>query len=149
MARFKLEEGCWVLIGDGRKALFLVNEGDEKFPNLRRLSVRLHETPATHDMGTDAPGRSFASVGARRSALQTTDWHDLEEHRFAATIAAEINAAARDNRFKRLLIVAPPKILADLRQELSPMARGKLVGEMDKDLTKHSIAEIERLLTAH
>ncbi len=149
MARFRLEEGCWVLIGDGRKALFLVNEGDEKFPNLRRLAVRLHETPATHTMGSDAPGRSFASVGARRSALETTDWHDLEEHQFAATIAAQINAACRDNQFKRLLIVAPPKILADLRQELSPMARGKLVGEVDKDLTKHSIAEIERLLTAH
>jgi protein required for attachment to host cells len=144
-----LEEGCWVLIGDGRKALFLVNEGDEKFPNLRRQSVRLNETPATHEVGTDAPGRSFASVGTRRSALQTTDWHDLEEHRFAGTVAAEINAAARDGLFKRLLIVAPPKILADLRQALSPQARARLIGELDKDLTKHSIDEIERLLTAH
>jgi protein required for attachment to host cells len=149
MAKYRLEEGCWVLIGDGHKALFLVNEGDEKFPNLRRRSVRLNETPATHDVGSDAPGRSFSSIGPRRSALETTDWHALEEHRFAGTIAAEINAAARDGRFKQLLIVAPPKILADLRQALSPQARAAVIGELDKDLTKHSIDAIERLLTAH
>jgi hypothetical protein len=31
--------------GDGQKALFLINEGDEKFPNLRRLAVEEHKDP--------------------------------------------------------------------------------------------------------
>jgi protein required for attachment to host cells len=35
----KLAHGAWVFVGDGQKALFLINEGDEKFPNLRRLAV--------------------------------------------------------------------------------------------------------------
>jgi copper(I)-binding protein len=41
----KLAHGAWVFVGDGKKALFLVNEGDEKFPNLRRLAVEEHKDP--------------------------------------------------------------------------------------------------------
>jgi protein required for attachment to host cells len=149
MTPFALQEGAWVLIGDGRKALILVNEGDAKFPNLRRLSVEWHDNPATHDQGTDAPGRTFAGLGGRRSAVETTDWHTLEESRFAATIADKINDSARQGQFKQLLIVAPPKTLAELRRRLSAETRHRLTGEVDKDLTKHSIEEIERLLTAH
>jgi protein required for attachment to host cells len=39
----KLAHGAWVFVGDGQKALFLINEGDEKFPNLRRLAVEEHK----------------------------------------------------------------------------------------------------------
>jgi protein required for attachment to host cells len=148
MAPFALQEGAWVLVGDGRRALILVNAGDAKFPNLRRLAVEWHDNPPTREQGTDAPGRAFAGRGARRSAVETTDWHEIEESRFAATIAAKINDSARLGQFKHLLIVAPPKTLAELRRRLSEQTRHTLVGEVDKDLTKHSIAEIERLLTA-
>jgi hypothetical protein len=41
----KLAHGAWVFVGDGRNALFLINEGDEKFPNLRRLAVEEHKDP--------------------------------------------------------------------------------------------------------
>jgi protein required for attachment to host cells len=149
MAPVALQEGAWVLVGDGRRALLLVNEGDAKFPNLRRLSVEWHDNPPTHDQGTDAPGRAFASPGGRRSAFEATDWHEIEESRFAATIAAKINDAARRRQFTQLLIVAPPKTLAELRRHLSDQARHNLAGEVGKDLTKHTIADIERLLTAH
>jgi protein required for attachment to host cells len=54
----KLAHGAWVFVGDGQKALFLINEGDEKFPNLRRLVVEEHKDPH-HANSSDAPGRSL------------------------------------------------------------------------------------------
>ncbi len=149
MAHFQLRRGAWVFVGDGHKALFLINEGDEMFPNLRRLAVEEHPNPKTREQGSDAPGRAYSSVGQIRSAVEQADWHEIEKERFAATIAQRINRAAHANAFKELVVVAPPKVLAALRPEFSKEASGRIIAELDKDLTKHPISEIERLLTAH
>lgn len=148
MTQYKLSHGAWVFVGDGQRALFLINEGDEKFPNLRRLSVLENHDPPSHEQGTDAPGRAFSSVGGIRSAMEETDWHELEKERFAVSIAERINKAALANQFEKILIVAPPRILGDLRREYAKATETKIVGEIAKDLTNHTIAEIERLLTA-
>ncbi len=76
--QLKLENGTWVFVGDGEKALFLINAGDEKFPNLRRLSVLEHPDPPSREQGGDAPGRAFSSVGKIRSSVEETDWYELQ-----------------------------------------------------------------------
>jgi hypothetical protein len=43
-------------------ALFLINEGDEKFPNLRCLAAEEHPDPPSHEKGSDASGRAYSSV---------------------------------------------------------------------------------------
>jgi protein required for attachment to host cells len=77
-----------VVVGDGRKALFLRNHGAQLNIQLEVERRLLHETPATHDMGTDRPGRTVSGPGGVRSAMEQTDWHHLEEDRFVDTIAA-------------------------------------------------------------
>jgi protein required for attachment to host cells len=146
MTHHKLAHGAF-FVGDGKKALFLINEGDEKFPNLRRLSVEEHRDPPTHEQGSDAPGRAYSSAGWGRSAVGETDWHELEKEHFAASIADRINRAAQSAAFNQLVVVAPPKILGDLRREFTKKTDAKIVAEIPKDLTHHTIAEIEGLLT--
>ena len=148
MTHYSLAHGAWVFVGDGQKALFLINEGDEKFPNLRRLSAEEHRDPPTREQGSDAPGRAYSSVGEARSAVGQTDWHELEKERFAVSIADRINKAAQSGAFNQLVVVAPPKILGDLRRAFSTETESKIVAEIDKDLTHHTIAEIEGLVTA-
>ncbi len=146
--QLKLSHGAWVFVGDGQKALFLINEGDEIFPNLRRLSVWESPDPPSREQGSDAPGRAYSSVGRIRSAVEETDWHELQKERFAAQVAEQINKAALANAFGQIVIVAPPKILGELRGAFTKETEAKIAAEIDKDLTHHSIAEIERLLTA-
>jgi protein required for attachment to host cells len=50
----------------------------------------------------------------------------------ANMLAAELNA----NAYDRLVIVAPPTALGDLRASLSDRVRAKVVGEAALDLTK-------------
>ena len=95
-----------------------------------------------------APGRAYSSVGEIRSAVGETDWHELEKERFAASIANRINKVALSGAFNQLVIVAPPKILGDLRHKFTRETETKIIAEVPKDLTHHTIAEIERLLTA-
>jgi protein required for attachment to host cells len=142
----KLSHGGWVFVGDGQKALFLVNERNEKFPNLRRLSVLESPDPPSREQGSDAPGRAYSSVGEIHSAVEETDWHELQKERFAAQVAEQINRAALANAFGQIVIVAPPKILGELRRAFTKETEAKIAAEIGKDLTHHSIAEIERLL---
>ncbi len=77
-----------------------------------------------------------------------TDWHQLEEDRFAATVAGDINRAAGENAFKEIIIVAPPKCLAEIRKDLSAEANRRVVAEIPKDYM-HPIPQIEKLLSSH
>ncbi len=46
----------------------------------------------------------------------------------------------------QIVIVAPPRVLGELRKQLSPKAQSKVRGELDKDLTRHPLPEIEKAL---
>src|SRR5260370_39294770 len=59
MTKLAIPHNAWVFIGDGQKALFLRNAGDEHFPNLTTERVFVDENPRTHEQGTDRPGRAF------------------------------------------------------------------------------------------
>ena len=142
-----VHNGAWVLVGDGRKALFFINKGSRDLLDLRVVETRIDENPATRDQGMDRPGRAFASVGGARSAVGDTDWHEVEEERFARAIAERINAGAEANEFSEIVIVAPPKTLGEIRKDLSKKAQSKVAGELGKDLTRHPLADIEKALT--
>jgi protein required for attachment to host cells len=149
MSLLKIPHDAFVFVGDGRRALFLRNEGDEKFPNLKTENVFEDVNPSAHEQGSDHPGRvSKALHSGQRSAVETVDWHDIEEHRFASQIAANMEQVVRKRRVPALVVVAPPKTLADLRSAFHADVRALIIAEINKDLTKHPLGEIERHLTS-
>lgn len=148
MNRPLIPHNAFIFVGDGRKALFLRNEGDERFPNFMTERVFVDRNPATHEQGADEPGRRFAQAGGvRRSAMETTDWHELEEHRFAQRVAEALEELVRTRGATGLVIVAPPRTLADLRSAMHADVRALVISEINKDLTKHPIWEIEKHVT--
>ena len=143
----KIPNNALVFVGDGRKALFLRNHGDAKFPNLRTEKVFEEENPSTHEQGSDRPGRlGEAALAGRRSAIEPTDWHDIEEHRFARKVSAAMEQMVRATKAKALIVVAPPKTLAELRNAFAPDVKACIIAEINKDLTKHPLDEIEKHL---
>jgi protein required for attachment to host cells len=146
MAKLKIRAGDWVVVCDGKKALVLENVGDEKFLNLKTRDVYEHADPKTSELGTDAPGRSFSSVGSGRSAMEQTDWHEQEEHRFLHRLLDHLDAAVNAGDAKALILVAPPRALGVLRQAYSHNLRAALRAEVDKDFVKMPLHEIEKHL---
>lgn len=143
-----IPHNAYVLVCDGRKALFLRNEGDTKFPNLKTEQVYENDNPPTREQGTDKPGRSYASVGARRSAMEEADIHEIEEQRFAKSLAAKLEVLVREKNIVALVIAAPPRTLAELRKSLNGEVKKRLIAEVDKDLAHQPVNEIEKVLTA-
>lgn len=134
-----------VLVADGGKALFLRNEGDEKYLNLTVERKRENDNPPSREQGANRPGRMFDGSG-HRSAVDDTDWHELAKDRFAADLADRLYARAHKGDFSRLVIVASPHVLGEIRPQLHKEVTDRLIGEVDKDLTNHPLDEVERLL---
>lgn len=141
-----LKTGSWVLVADGKKAIFLRNDLNTRDYDLRVVWHQENENPASVEQGSDRAGRASSVPGMRRAALQETDWHQLSEDNFAKEVAAILDRAAHDGAFDEIVVVAPPRVLGDIRAEIAPATKKKVVAEIPKNLTNHPIDEIESLL---
>ena len=148
MSAVRLEHDIWVLVADGEKALFLRNEGDHEYPHLEVFREVHEETPATHDQGTDRPGRLHDGTQAHRSAVQETDWHRIEKTRFAKELSERLYKMAHRNDFKKIVLVAPPVVLGELRKDLHKEVADRVAAEVPKTLTNHTVEEMEKVLQA-
>lgn len=146
MEKLKIDQGGWVVLCDGRKAIILVNVGDRTYPNLRAAESCEHADSPTHNQGTDAPGRVYSSVGPARSTVEQTDWHDQAERDFLHGIANRLDRAVQEGETKALIIVAPPRALGMLREVFTDRVRQAVREEIDKDLMRLPIYEIEKRL---
>lgn len=145
MQKVKIGPGAWVVVCDGAKALILENAGNRQYPDLRTKVVLEQANPPTDEQGTDRPGRAHASVGAARSAVGQTDWHDQGEEKFLKDLAEKIHRAVHSG--KELVIVAPPRALGMIRENYTPAIKQALREEVDKDLVKIPVDQIEKHLT--
>ena len=144
----KLERGIWVLVADGEKALFLKNEGDTKYPSLTVVRELQEENPPTRLQGSDRPGRFNDGPNVHKSAVADTDWHRIAKERFAEEIAARLYKLAHHGDFKKIILVAPPVVLGEIRKQLHKEVSDRIVAEVPKTLTNHPVYEIEKLLMA-
>ncbi|WP_025312851.1 baeRF12 domain-containing protein [Roseicyclus elongatus] len=139
-----LTNGTWVLVADGEKALLLENIGDADYPQLEVRREDEQDNPKTAEQGTDKPGRFNDGPNVQRSAVEETDWHRLEQMRFADDLADMLYKRAHAHGFKRLIIAASPKILGELRHQMHKEVADKVVGEVDKTLTNHPVDDMAR-----
>ena len=165
----ELPHNSVVLVADGRKMLFLRNEGDATYPNLVVERAEERVNPANRDQKTDAAGGASstqsgagapavaqggsnhaAGGGAQfapsRGSFEETDFHQLEEDRFAAEAADLLKRRALRQDYESLVVVAPPRTLGELRKHYHVEVTNRLAGELDKDLTGHPIPDIEQAL---
>jgi len=127
----------WIVIADGARARILENDGPGKGLNARPVEELHHALPPSRDIDTDRPGRTHDRMGPGRHAMEPpSDPHREEKRRFADELARHLNDAAQAGSYDRLVLVAAPKTLGDLRQALGKEAAAKLDGELAKDLTK-------------
>lgn len=136
-----------VLVSDGRRARLMRNQGTPRNPQLIVEHSLEQVNPPTREQGTDRPGRKHEAMGHSRSAVEQTDWHQQQEQRFAAEIAEMLYKLGHDGDYEELVVVAPPKMLGDLRAKFHPRVSDAVVAEVPRDLTTYSVPEIGKLLS--
>jgi protein required for attachment to host cells len=140
-------QNAWVVVADGEKVLYLVNKGDEMDMNLVVRDKTEQENPAAQDWAANKPGRFNDGPSVQRSAVDDTDWHQLEKERFAKDVANQLYEDVHKGRFSDLIIIASRVALSELRKELHPEVEKCVRLDVAKVLTNHPIDEIETLLS--
>lgn len=112
-----------VAVVDGSRFLLMRNCGTTPEPALELLAEPL--AAATNK-----------SAGQRDHESSHRRWgepHDRDSH--AAGVAEWLNRAVLDHRIDRLLVVADPDSLGEMRRHWHKQTQAALVGELDRQLT--------------
>lgn len=148
MMQTRLRHSDWVIVCDGRKALFFENEGDAEFPLLHARDVMEHKIDANRDIEADRPGRVQEAGTSARSGIEPIDHHDLEEKAFLAKVVKRLEELVASGTIHHLVLVAPPRALGAIRKIYSAPVRAAIRAEIDQDLVKVPVAEIQDKFSA-
>jgi protein required for attachment to host cells len=147
MHKASIPHDALVFVGDGTRAVFLRNRGSIQKPDLAVEGVLRQSDPPNREQGSDRPGRVHQRLGPARSAVENTDWHRLAEERFAVEIADALYQLAHANRFQRLIVIAPARILGTLRKSFHKEVRERVAAEVPKEVATRSLEEIRTELS--
>ena len=144
-------ETLWVVVADGARAQIFTHDGHGTGLKPRDFEGMNGTTAQTRELRTDAPGTysGSASFTGRHALDPETDRHEYEEFSFIREVARTINSAAAQQEFKKLVVIAAPKALGNLRGEMSETAKRMVVTEISKDLIHATIKEIESHVQEH
>lgn len=136
-----------IAVADGAQARFYLH--DKVGEPVRPASIPAMgiENPPTHQQGTDRPGRVHNRVGEGRAAMENpADWHEQAERRFAGQVAQRIKETLERERDWRLVLVAAPETLGELRRQLNGALNGRIHGEVAKDFAKEPDKRLNQAL---
>jgi protein required for attachment to host cells len=121
----------WLLVADGEQAqLYAITHGTF---SLRPVSGgHFTQKNMSQRMSTSRKPQKRPDIGnKRRHAMELhRKGHDRREISFVLSLSEYIGVAAREKRFNRLIIAAPPKAMSELRSALPDSATAKVAVEI-------------------
>lgn len=127
----------WILIADAAHARVLETSGVGKPLVPVPTFVMDQSLPPSRDLGTERPTRTHDSLGDSRHGVEApSDPRRELKRKFAGLIVEKLEAALALHAFDRLVLVAPPAMLGDLRHALPNPLVERVAAEIDKDLVK-------------
>ena len=123
-----ISAGTLVAVVDGEKLALFHNTGHQ--------SVELTPQP-TPDIAERASG-----TAGRGSSEANPDNDTQAEDGFAMGVAEVLNRMVLSHKVEHLLVIAAPKTLGQLRKGWHKETTARLVGEISKDLTGRTPAQI-------
>lgn len=131
-----LPNGAVVAVADGASFRLFRNRGPETEIDLVAL-----EEPRLE------PGNSGSGL-RHHDANDNPDNDRRAEDRFAAAAVDHLNRLVLEGTAEKLVVVADPRTLGELRRGYHAKLQSALVGELAKDLTGHSVQDIVAALRA-
>lgn len=128
------------LVADAGRARFVLRHSAGRYDVLASF-----ENKPAHRPRQDTRVRTFAPSGATRTALSQDKGRQARDA-FAAELADEADRLLQQGRVTHLSLVAPPKMLAAIRDKLSDRAAAHVSTTRAKDLTKLSEADLHDAL---
>jgi len=134
----------WVLVANSGQARILeMQRNPYEFHQVSELvSEAQHLT--NKEIVSDASGRVYRAQGPGTHSMKPrSDPHENAEEQFSRSLAQKMEKAARLGRFDQLLVVADPRTLGRLRQQMDKSVSSKLAEEVTLDLVGLPLNQLE------
>ena len=134
----------WVLVADAARArLFRVEQPRQTLtPALDEELIG--SNLRSREIASDRPGRTFDSGGQGRHAKEPpTDPARHAQEEFARDVVHVLDEKRTRRAFERLIVVAPPQFLGDLRALMPQQLQDMVSAEIAKDLSKLPAHELQ------
>lgn len=123
----------WILVAH-RSGARLYEKQDKKLTLVQEIEHPEGKLK-NQDINTDRPGRSFDRKGAGRHAMSSEqEATEREAIRFARQLAAILEDGRLHHRYAKLVLVAEPRFLGELRAALTPETDSTIRATLGKDL---------------
>lgn len=125
-----LPTGAVVAVADGTALKLFRNRGAEPEIDLVAIAV---------------PGLEAVNSGSGQRHHDANDNPDNDrraEDRFAAAAAEHLNGLALNGSIDKLVVIADPRTLGELRKGFHANLKARIVGELPKDLVDHSVQDL-------
>ena len=133
----------WIVVADGVRARFFAQERPGSAIESTGDSDFVTQGLPDRDRFSDRPGRVHERVGQTRHAMEPpTSPKEKAKQVLAQDVARTIQKAFHEGEFDRLVLVAPPKTLGELRNSLDDHTRGCVIAELPKDISAFKDHEI-------
>ena len=130
-----LPSNALVAVVDGEKLALFRNSG-----NATEVQLKAVDTPALEDRVVGSPGRVSSDANPDNDT-QAEDGH-------AMSVAQVLNNWALKNRFDKLVVIASPKTMGELRKHWHKEVEDAILCEITKTLTGRTTEDIIRAIDA-
>jgi protein required for attachment to host cells len=142
-------DSTWIVVAHEAGARFFENHGRGTGLELVEEIEHADGRARDRDMASDRPGRAFRKNSgdpSRASMGQSEGPHDRAVSDFARALADKLKDGRVQNRYKQLVLVAPPRFLGLLRSSLDGPTAQLVIVSLDKDFAASKKSElVERL----
>ncbi len=142
-----------VVVADSTCARIFITESSSsplnEIEDMVHPEGRLHDRDLTSDLPGKGSGRGSESGSNKHSYEGRADPKKHELSEFAKRVADYLDDARKANKISRILLIATPNFLGELRSYLSSETSKKIVFELDKNLAHKNIDEIRNHLPKH
>ncbi|HET7673896.1 MAG TPA: host attachment protein [Gammaproteobacteria bacterium] len=137
----------WIVVADSARARIFdagkFGRDLNEIEDLYHPESRLHEG----DLRQGEEGSQDESVPLARSGTgPKTSEHEKHIEGFARDVARHLDDARHRGRFDKLVLVAAPAVLGELRDQIDAATAACVKREIDKNLAQHSPEEIKECL---
>lgn len=138
----------WILIADGTRARIVCNTGPGKGLDEVQGMEFEGDNVRAGDIMADRQGRTFDSAGAHRHAMEPhTDPQREAKRSFATDLVTRLQEQLQAQAFDRLVLVAAPATLGDIRKALPKSLVAVVCGEIPKNLVHLPNQELDTHLS--
>lgn len=132
----------YVLVADASRARLLT--ADDTFDTIEEVADFTHPGSRLHtrELVTDGKTSSWSGPGGAHSATGSADAHHEEAKKFSHDLGRKLHDARVKHAFERLVLVAPPKFLGLLRDQLDAVTARTVVASVAHDYTHLPLHEL-------